>query len=487
MRTAGAMPVHPVLFAVAYIATLFANSTATVEVLPRPMVIAAGVALVVQLLLTIVTRDRGLGAYAALAALLVLVGLPQVSMMLAGVPLAVVVGGIIFRRVVPRIPWRRGTEFLNLVMAGILIATLISAGMAGALTSPAGPVTGTSVDAATGPDVYLLLLDGYPRSDTLETDFGYDNEPFLTEMEGLGFHVSREARSNYNATILTLTSMVNGRQLHDLPSLVNPTATDRLSQSRLLERAINQGSMLEAFRSLGYEIVTVPSPFSNVTLWSADRVLGDGTITEFEASVLQIGPIVHVAPAIQRTWIAGALRVRVATALGRTIDLATERGRPPKLVLTHVMSPHNPVLFDADGAPREGPDCFPERCSIFDLGWDDGPGVDPSMAGQVEHLNRLVSDTVERILAASQAPPVIVVFSDHGHRQTETDRVEMSRSLLMTLTPGKPNLIPDDATPVNLLARILNAYHGTSLGFASEESYLTDLFGSSMQTMVRLD
>ena len=86
-------------------------------------------------------------------------------------------------------------------------------------------------------------------------------------------------------------------------------------------------------------------------------------------------------------------------------------------------------------------------------------------------LNGVVESTVEAIQARSAVPPVIVVFSDHGMRLDESDREEMFRNLLLASTPGRPDLYPQDASPVNLLARLANAYTATELPLSSEESY----------------
>ena len=51
------------------------------------------------------------------------------------------------------------------------------------------------------PSVYVLLLDGYPRQDSLE-DSGYDNGPFVAALSDLGFEVHADARSDYPRTEL---------------------------------------------------------------------------------------------------------------------------------------------------------------------------------------------------------------------------------------------------------------------------------------------
>ena len=76
--------------------------------------------------------------------------------------------------------------------------------------------------------------------------------------------------------------------------------------------------------------------------------------------------------------------------------------------------------------------------------------------------SRSIDSEVLGIVAAIQdhatRPPVIVVFSDHGRRHDLQDSVELLRSLFLTSTPGQPGIFPDDATPVNFLARLSNAY-----------------------------
>ena len=58
--------------------------------------------------------------------------------------------------------------------------------------------------------MYVILLDGYPRADTLQETFGIDNTAFTADLEDRGFTVSDGARANYNKTWLTLASMFNG-------------------------------------------------------------------------------------------------------------------------------------------------------------------------------------------------------------------------------------------------------------------------------------
>jgi hypothetical protein len=305
-------------------------------------------------------------------------------------------------------------------------------------------------------------------------------------MEALGFDSADRARSNYPLTALTLASMFNMRHVDSLEGLESPPARVQ-DQYRLLARAINKSDGIDAFRERGYEIVTVPSPFSNLALYAADRRLDDGRLTEFELAILQQGMLPDVVPSLQRSWQTDDLRARVTTTLDRTVELAKERGGRPKFVLSHLMSPHAPVLFGPDGSSRHGWPCFP-RCSAFDPGhaYPDAL-VAEAIAGQVTHLNDLVVDAVRKIITTSERPPIVIVFSDHGLRHNPDDRAEMLRSLLLAYTPGHPGLVPDDATPINLLARILNAYQGAAIPLASEESYWVDFLHLRIEDLTKIE
>ena len=470
----GSFPIYPVAAALAVTLAYFNASIATVQALPRPLVVAALVAVMLQAISTAVLRDRHRGAFFATIALLFLGALIPLAVLLAAAPMA----ALVIRRIVGQgaaIPWHRMTEILNVVVVLLVVQAVALGWLTGSFGSVA--VRSGVVDArpaAAGPDLYLIMLDGYPRADTLQSDFAFDNAPFLASMTSRGFDVASNAHSNYTVTNLTLASMLNARHIRDLPELAGASRGVE-AQYRAIAGAINRSLALDELRGRGYEIVTVPSPFTNVMLSSADRVLDSGGVTEFDASLATTLRTRHILPDQQRRWFSDSIRERTLEAFDQIAALAAERRGPPKLVFTHVMSPHAPIVFDTDGASMDAGTCFPEACSIWDSAIDHGAGMRPLVAGQVNHVNRLVVRTVSEIMAASERPPVIVVFSDHGHRHDWDDHNEMLRSLLLTHTPGEPGLFPEDASPINIIPRIANAYHDAGMPFASEESYFVDM------------
>jgi hypothetical protein len=229
--------------------------------------------------------------------------------------------------------------------------------------------------------------------------------------------------------------------------------------------------MLDRFRESGYEIVSIPSPFTQASLEAADRVHDSGQVTEFELNLLRQGLLRWIFPDIQRDWAMDQHRERILAGFDRLGKIAAERPPRPRLVFAHFMTPHAPIAFDARGTALPGPACFPLDCSIWAPPQDDLA----IQAAQIAYVDTLIVETVHDIQQRSARPPVIVVFSDHGYRHDYYDETENLRTLLLTSTPGYPDLFPANATPVNYLARIANAYLNGSLDLASEESYWVDV------------
>jgi hypothetical protein len=181
----------------------------------------------------------------------------------------------------------------------------------------------------------------------------------------------------------------------------------------------------------------------------------------------------HILPDLQASWFYEQARDRIHATFDRLEALAIARPAKPRFIYAHVMAPHPPIVFKADGSPAVGFGCFPERCGL----WDEVRGVDNRglVVGEIEYLNSLVLGTVSEIIKNNQRPAVIVVFSDHGYRADLDDRNEMLRNLFVSYTPGHEGIFPQDVGLVNVVPRIVNAYLPTTMPLATRESYVIDL------------
>jgi hypothetical protein len=483
-------PVYPVAIAVAYVLAVYSSGDAVPSDLIRPVLIAIAIAIAVQVVATLLARDRDRGA---LVAAVLIAAVPLQSIVFVGLlgllALLILPGSLARARggATRPAPWESTTRLLNLVAVIVLV---VSTGqlIAGGRLAPSRAIAEPRASAEPGaPDIYVILLDGHPRWDTLANEFGYDTEPFLAAMEAEGFDVARESRSNYNMTELTLASMFQMRQLRDISGFADTDpARAQQQQSLKLADLVARAPGFDELHKHGYEVVDIPSEFTWLAP-PADRSLDGGQINDLEIGLLVESRLRTLAPDQVRGFVAAQHRDRIHDSLERLSAIAEERPDGPRFVFAHLMSPHPPFVFGPGGEPRDGWPCFPSSC----LFWGEGDplGRETEVAAvraQVEYVDAAVLETVRSIVAASARPPVIVLMSDHGSRLVRSDHAEMLRSLFLARTPGHPELFPNATTPVNLIPRLLNAYAGADLPLASEESYWTDIDAARVQGQFEL-
>jgi hypothetical protein len=449
-------------FMAAYVLISFSATPNPMSALWRPLLVAilAGVAL--QLVLWLALRDRDRAGIAAAVAVLVLGA--------AWVPLAVLVVAVVWLLAVQLMRRRRGQEALGLTARTVARNLGIFAWAFAAVA--AVPVVGwgiTSFHPAEAvahahpepvpPDVVVLLVDAYPRADALEEEFGVDNSPFLAALTARGFEVAAHSRSNYTATWASLSSMFYGRYVEEIHDL-NPPPTDPAEQYRRVMVALGEAPVLDGLRARGYEIVTIPSPFDSAELTSADRILKPAQWSSFELSLIQhsLGGqlLFSLAPSVAFDQ----HRARLASTLGLLGDEMERSSDGPRFVFAHLLAPHAPVVYRADGSPVQGPACFP-GCNIYGMtseaDWEAFPG-------QVAHVNELVLAALDRVIAEDPGA-ILIVMSDHGSPRTGAAHVNAFRNLFAARVPGGEVRYEDDVTPMTVLARL------TELSYTSGDPY----------------
>ncbi|NJD27541.1 MAG: hypothetical protein FIA92_04520 [Chloroflexi bacterium] len=462
-------PLFPAALAAAFIVRRYLASGEDLPAAYRALVVLVVLAIVFQLVLGLATRSQHRGAFIGGVALTAILDPLVAPVLLAPVAIPMF-GDILRRRRSSGIDWVRTTAVLNVVAAAVLGLNLAAVAMRLAEDLPTGPTTPIGSISASAPDIYVILLDEYPRADTLASTFAYDNSPFLEEMRELGFEVADDSHSNYNATTLSLVSMFAATQV---PELLGVDET-RVVDSWDLQRLLNRGRALEWLHQAGYSITSITSGVSRADLLAVDEVIDTGQVTTFETSVLRAGVLPRLLSTVQAEWLHAQQRDRIMSAFASLREIAASNRTRPRFVFAHVMSPHAPIVFDARGGPVGPHPCLPVSCNLWD-GRRAPSDLQPTVE-QLVYTNNLVVDTVRAIQADSDVPPVIVVLSDHGSRHDDVnDPDEMLRNLFLGVTPEHPGLFPGDVTPINLIPRLLNAYVDAGLPMATEESYLVQL------------
>jgi hypothetical protein len=502
VANAGAFPWHPVLFAVIIVATAWFDAAISPYAVFRPALAAILVALTLTLLGALAFRSVQLGGVAATLVIWALWSKQLLDIAanafarlgslafvwLAAILIAVVLAVRVVRRRVRTWSLPEATSLLNRAATLLLIATLLVAFFNGTAQSLGADLrqgvelsdwahSGGSGPSASAPDIYVILLDGYPRSDVLDYAFDVDNSAFTSALEARGFEVAPRSHSDYLWTHVSVPSALNLAYIEQIPGLL-PVAQGRAPQQPTIRRSISNNTAFRVAHDHGYDTVAVASGFEQVAARQADVWIDGGQMTEFEVSLLAstfAGDVVNVvAPDLASSQ----HRARVLSALGVLPQIAVTRARPPAIVFSHVPAPHQPTVFGADGAPVAVPitphfyaDSPIERS-------EDADEFRERYRTQLPFLNGLILAAIDEILTASEVPPVIVLFADHGSASrtdwNATDPATVDRTILLertgtlfaALTPGHPDVYPDDVSPVDLFRLLFDAYFGTDYGRA---------------------
>ena len=318
------------------------------------------------------------------------------------------------------------------------------------------------------PNIYMLILDGYSRSDVLLDEFGFDNQPFIDELTTSGFDVAPNATSNYSLTHFSLASILDMRYLMETDTVVTRADLD-------VVRTILAGDNAFArfLAEQGYEHIqgseawwgTECSPLMDVCL--PNPLLGRTAYELMAATPLE-------------PWIYDEYGdVGTALALERFQQISTwrefQRGfgeQDPDFVFLHMPLPHPPLYLDSRCAPRlhpyaEGrilnqhPSVLPEI-----LDWRQAAFVE-----QVECANLVTRSLIEAV----PEDAAVVVISDHGsdsHGQLQRNPAtlepvaiweRLSVLAAVRLPADCEDPIPDDLALVNLMPLVTNCLFGTDI------------------------
>lgn len=454
-----AVAAAPVLSAMAFVLTIYVDKGQVLEALPRPVLVAAGATVIFQIGAMLLLRNGERGAAAALLFLLALLDPRLAVLVLAG---WLTVSELAKRRD-RAVRWQWAAPALAVMFVFSVLRLVSSPAFDLGDFADAGAVRAAD-EPVTGPDIFVMLLDGYPRSDTLLSK-GYDNSWFERQLESRGFDVARDSHSNYEFTYLVLPTMFHMAHALEI-DVVDQAAPDWHHQRRAIREALKASPALQTIREAGYRTVSAGWPASVLTLTAVDDYVDTGGINQFEREVLQSTAIYSWLPELALSH----HRDRILGALTATEAIATDPSAT--FMFTHILSPHVPFVFDRAGQLPQlqcGTSCdrfiiYAEASGLTD------DEFDAAYADQVHYLNGRVLDTLDGIIESSP-DAAIVVFSDHGMRADHAVSAEWFASFMATRTPGHGEFVAEDARPIEIMSRVLNEYFGEATAVPVDETY----------------
>jgi len=494
---------HPPLVAAAWVLDIALANEVEPAGFGRSLVVAVVLATVVTLLAWGAARERMLGGLIALGLVLAAISLRPLDTIWEwvsssfGVNAALgVLGGLLFVALaVPAfliVRAMRGgallrgpaTSALNRLAAVLVIVVLLFhvvpdlPGAVAGLTRGQPSVSVNPPDPIP-PDIYMILMDGYPRADVLERRFGIDNRAFVEELREHGFEVAEESRSNYVFTQVTLASMFQMRHIESIPDLAPLIGTPGQHVVALRE-AITVSPVWQTLRAAGYRIVVNLAGYEHVSLRSVGaEVLDHGEMNDLERVVLGRTWLLDLVKVARPDVYAEPWRDRILRGFGdlELLAAAAESSGTPTFAWVHIPAPHLPLVLNADGSTRA---IDPRRFDPFSVA---GFGLSEAQlraayAEELAYVNRRLFRVIDAIEASAAAAPerpepVIVIFSDHGYYYDVTDTQARFASFLASSTPGAPGLLGGSPTPVNYFPLLLNRYAGTDFATSEDRYFLS--------------
>ncbi len=315
------------------------------------------------------------------------------------------------------------------------------------------------------PDIYYLIFDRYANKENLLQFYDYDNSPFYSLLKGKGFFIADKCSSNHVRTYLSLCSSMN---MDYMPDLLGKVPV----QKRVIYRMLQNNRVLRLVKGLGYTYIHLGSWYepTKVNRFADINYAGARMTDLAQDFTLKFLNITALAPLglSQYSHRDGVLK--------KFQELSQVVERPgPKFVFLHMLVPHSPFIFGANG----------EALSLEDL---EKRSLEQKYVDQIRYLNRRIEELIDAIMSHAKIAPVIIIQSDEGPAQSEfpVNHLALFKKKLIPFIknsiefgilnayffPGKDrSIFYDSISPVNTFRLLFNSYFGTHYPILPDISY----------------
>jgi hypothetical protein len=332
------------------------------------------------------------------------------------------------------------------------------------------------------PDFYYIILDAYTSGDVLRDIYDFDNSSFLDNLREMGFYIAPWSLSNYGVTGFSLSASLNMDYLDKLDeSYSQPGKEDWAPLWPLLTRSTARRNL----ECLGYKVITFDTGYywsgwrdadiffdpSSTALTKFERA---GGVNAFESMLIEssAGLVLTDAATLMPDFVKQAIespyrehRARILYQLD-SLENIVPNLEGPKFVFAHVLIPHPPFVFGANGEEID-------QFGAFTLG-----GADEEMPfeeraamyiAQVKFINQRITMVVDEILERSKTPPIIILQGDHGLDGPLASQMAILNAYY--LPEDGDQLLYETISPVNTFRIIFNHYYGGNYGLIEDISY----------------
>lgn len=307
------------------------------------------------------------------------------------------------------------------------------------------------VDLVHSPDIFLVVLDGYPGLQALRQDSVGDPKALVSNLRSEGFQIPNSAWTAYWSTRLSVPSLLD----MGYPVVEDPGGG--ATTSALSSIVGGNSALLATMRSNQYRTTMIESGWSGGVCGSIyDRCVASHWFDETVALILN--------DAVVGPWLIRHFGSPFTTSTENTMSWLLENAADlsaspqPDFVFAHLIAPHPPFYLNSScdrviSKNRSG--------GVFNV-----PGVTRSERyGYFVEQLECVNDFMLRLAAAVEPDDVIVFVGDHGMdsryqlwRDTDewgADGVTERMNVMLAVRTGNGCVIADQIMVPNVMRQVL--------------------------------
>jgi hypothetical protein len=257
--------------------------------------------------------------------------------------------------------------------------------------------------------------------------------------------------------------------LQNLSPKYNATNEDQ----SLIWNAIRYNTLEADLKKIGYSTVAFATGFSWSELDNSDVYFSPepywSGLTSFENLLLRTTPVRHLEDvgALKLFNLDGErFRERTQLVFNSASRLASLPG--PKFVFMHIINPHPPIVFNADGSKISDPSSFIDENGNYTL-----QKYQQGYRDQIPYDDNELENFISTLISKSTRPLVIVLQTDTGPWFTSgSDQFAILNAYYM---PGHTAQLYPGISPVNSFRVVLNSYFGANLPLLNDQSYYSPI------------
>ena len=327
------------------------------------------------------------------------------------------------------------------------------------------------------PNVYFIILDGYPTNDVLKKHVNFDNSEFTNLLKQRGFNVAENSHANYSFSGPSISATMNMNYINFLADEFGENSRD---YNPILGKDFGlyaDNQVIKNFKLMGYKVIKIGSaatylhklPLADLSPCYKIIHLMDNRLLDAVGSTSMIGYFIE-------RWAEEQQR-QIILCDFEELPKISSYFEEPVFVWSHIMLPHFPLIFGPNGEPiTPGKSLLTMNHPEFtDSSWD----VKTQFKHQIQFANKKSIEFIDKILE-NEKQAIIIIQSDHGsgfginlQDPVDDDVFQKLSNLNAIYFPDEKHreMLTDDRTNVNTFRIVFNSYFGSDYEMLEDRIY----------------